>query len=116
LILSKGAENQRRYRANNPDKVKVQSEKAARKMARRKYWISKYKVSVGCSSCGYKEHASALDFDHLDDGEKEFHIAQTMGRKNLKVLFTEIRKCRVLCANCHRVHSYEQAQKRRKYW
>lgn len=85
-------------------------------MARRKYWISKYKVAKGCSECGYNDHAAALDFDHIEEHEKEFHIAQTMGRKNLKSLFNEIRKCRILCANCHRIHSYKQAQKRRKYW
>ena len=109
------AERQRKYRAENPHKQKVIAEKLARKVARRKYWISKYKIRCGCSECGYREHFAALDFDHIDENKKSFHIAQAMGRVKIKDLFTEIRKCRILCANCHRVHSHQQVQFRRKY-
>jgi hypothetical protein len=75
---------------------------------RRKFWIDKIKIGLGCASCGYNTHAAALDFNHLHPEDKDFLIPRFLGRGNLKRLFNEIRKCQVLCANCHRVHSREQ--------
>ena len=75
---------------------------------RRKQRIDSIKLSAGCCVCGYKEHSAALDFDHIDPSTKEFLIPRYLARTNLKRLFAEIRKCRIICANCHRVHSREQ--------
>lgn len=71
------------------------------------YWLSKYKCAKGCELCGYNTHGVALDFDHIDPKEKKFNASSRFMNKSLKSVFAEIRKCRILCANCHRVHSYE---------
>lgn len=76
--------------------------------ARRYLRISKLKRDIGCQHCGYNEHACALDFDHIDQATKEFLIPRCLARTPLKRLFNEIRKCQILCANCHRVHSDKQ--------
>lgn len=67
-----------------------------------KKFIRRVKKKVGCQNCGYKLHAEALDFDHL--GEKEINIAcaPTQGW-SIKRLKAEMRKCQILCANCHRI-------------
>ena len=54
--------------------------------------LRRYKLLKGCAHCGYKKHFSALDFDHIN---------RTTKIKN------EVRKCEVLCSNCHRIKTYE---------
>jgi hypothetical protein len=75
---------------------------------RRRHWLDKYKTAKGCCECGYNTHPAALDFDHIDPSEKEFLIPPNVRSRNLKKLMAEVRKCRVICANCHRVHSRNQ--------
>lgn len=70
--------------------------------------MHRYKMMKGCEVCGYKEHPLALTFDHLDPSEKAFTIGSAGPRRKLATLKAEIRKCRVICANCHNIHSGEQ--------
>ena len=77
---------------------------------RKKYadFIKDYKLEAGCEICGYKEHACALQFDHIDPSQKLFNIAR--GRDYpWKIFLAEIAKCRVLCANCHAVHTHSKS-------
>ena len=54
-----------------------------------------------CSICGYNKCSNALEFHHTTE-EKEFNIAGArFGWNKLK---EEIKKCILLCANCHREH------------
>ena len=69
--------------------------------------LSRYKKFVGCAFCGYREHSIALQFDHIDPKEKSFNISQSYKAKGMKALKKEIKKCQVLCANCHAVKTYE---------
>ena len=62
-------------------------------------------MDKGCSVCGYNAHPAALDFNHVQ-GIKEFNVSQDP-KVALARLLAEIDKCEVLCANCHRVHTYE---------
>lgn len=71
----------------------------------RKAAIDAYKVEKGCVDCGYRQHAEALDFDHLPGTKKEFSIAKGYGRVSAARLWDEIEKCEVVCANCHRVRT-----------
>lgn len=91
------------------------SEKKARQTQRRKYLLGQYKVKCGCADCGWRGHPAALDFDHINPEDKAFHIAQSIAGRSVKGIFEEVRKCRVLCANCHRIHTYNEAQGKRKY-
>lgn len=67
--------------------------------------VNEIKIARGCCVCGYKEHAAALDFNHVR-GEKLFNVSQDTKVAWDKML-AEIDKCDVLCANCHRIHTYE---------
>ncbi len=78
--------------------------------SKRQRWIQAYKVAKGCELCGYNAHAVALDFDHIDPTQKSFLISSRSMTLNLKRLINEMRKCRILCANCHRVHTSTQNQ------
>ena len=71
-----------------------------------------------CSVCGYSRSAAALDFDHLDlDGKTAVtarnhpnkakcrtisHLLAMNNPKAFSEAIEEAKKCRILCANCHR--------------
>ena len=83
----------------------------------RREMLNEIKVRAGCEICGFKGHPAALDFDHLYPESKGFDISKRYVFSNIDRLFEEIKKCRVLCANCHRIHSKESGHnqpKRRK--
>ena len=72
----------------------------------RKY---EYIMSKGgkCEICGYNKNLAALDFHHLDPDQKDFQIdARKFANSKLSDLKSELDKCIILCANCHReLHS-----------
>ena len=56
-----------------------------------------------CKLCGYNKCEKALEFHHLDPSTKLINIAKLgMTRHNSQFVLDELRKCVVLCANCHR--------------
>lgn len=78
------------------------------RLIRRKYWIDKYKTTKGCQHCGYNSIAVALDFDHINPSDKSFNVSHRICNSTIKKLFQEIRKCQVLCANCHRIETHKE--------
>lgn len=54
-----------------------------------------------CSKCGYDRCVEALDFHHIDPSEKAFGLANKF-HWAWKRLTVEAKKCKLLCANCHR--------------
>jgi len=96
---------------------------------RRWHWIRKYKVAQGCCNCGYNEDAIALCFSHIDPITKleELTFAGSGGaksrggisymvrrvykkdkeknRQRLRILFNELRKCKIQCQNCHAIET-----------
>jgi len=86
---------------------KSTAKKSKYRRERNSLFISRVKMRLGCQCCGYKEHPSALDFDHIDPSTKNSNDYSAMNsnwsRKRIK---EGMRKCRVLCANCHRIHSH----------
>lgn len=69
--------------------------------------MGKYKMAKGCKECGYNANPVALDFNHRDPSTKEFMPSSRMLTMSLKRIIAEVRKCDVLCANCHRIHTYD---------
>lgn len=65
----------------------------------------RYKVSLGCSRCGYNECPAALDFHHKDENKKERRVTATMWKSGLGK--DELKKCVLLCSNCHRTQHYQ---------
>lgn len=69
-----------------------------------KDFIDTIKIAYGCQLCGEKEPC-CLDFHHKEN--KEFNVSQAYTNMISKErLEKEIKKCIILCANCHRkVHA-----------
>jgi hypothetical protein len=65
-------------------------------------WVRQFKEK--CEQCG-ENHPATLDFHHTEG--KEHGIANLTNRNNLTktvktLILKEIKKCKVLCSNCHR--------------
>jgi len=55
-----------------------------------------------CCICGYSKCDSALAFHHLDPNGKDFSFgAVRASPKNWKTITDELRKCILVCHNCH---------------
>tara|TARA_R110002095_G_scaffold28057_1_gene28087 strand:+ start:63 stop:509 length:447 start_codon:yes stop_codon:yes gene_type:complete len=67
--------------------------------------INNIKIEKGCGHCGYDKNPIALDFHHLDKLLKEKNVSSYWRTSwaQFKQIEDEIKKCEVLCANCHRI-------------
>lgn len=57
-----------------------------------------------CACCGYSTCEDAMEFHHIDPSQKELDFGKGT-RANCKswdTIVQELRKCILLCANCHR--------------
>ena len=54
-----------------------------------------------CSICGYNKCLHALQFHHIDPSKKKFNISSNIGKYTLQSIQNELKKCIVVCANCH---------------
>lgn len=101
----KGKAWRRRWWASLPPKRKREKQVKANKRAKKiKIFLARYKIEKGCADCGYNKHHSALDFDHTK-GKKKILVAFA---KSITQAKKEIKKCDVVCANCHRIRTYKR--------
>lgn len=61
-----------------------------------------------CYSCGQSFHHAAMDFHHLDPTTKETKGKGLPCNGSWKSVQKELVKTILLCANCHRIHHYEE--------
>jgi len=54
-----------------------------------------------CLLCGYDRYFGALVFHHVDPDTKAFGVAEGGMARSLERLRAEVRKCVLLCSNCH---------------
>lgn len=88
----------------------VYRERNDRKRARLRQMVVEAK-SVPCTDCGETLPPYCMDFDHRDRGEKEALISHLVNQLSTRRLLAEIAKCDVVCANCHRIRTWQQVAK-----
>ena len=67
--------------------------------------FQQWKGTLKCSRCGESDHA-CLDFHHSNPAEKEVGVIRQI-TKSMSSVLRELKKCVVVCANCHRrIHAY----------
>lgn len=67
---------------------------------RKRMWLARMKLEKGCSRCGYKRCARALQWHHKDRSTKTFNVSQMLTYRESRIL-AEIKKCDLICSNCH---------------
>ena len=68
-----------------------------------KEWFIEYKKTLKCEKCG-ESHPSCLDFHHKKDSSEEDTVCMMVQRGySKKSIIREIKKCIILCSNCHRM-------------
>lgn len=63
-----------------------------------------FKVKHGCQICGYNTCHWSLHFHHIEPADKLFEISMYNRIHSSKIteeLHNELRKCLILCCNCH---------------
>lgn len=68
-----------------------------------------FKCTLACAHCG-ASHPAIFDFHHVNpnDPDKQ-RVNELINRKRFAAAYKEIEeRCIVLCANCHRIHHYEE--------
>jgi len=73
--------------------------------------LAEYKLAQGCADCGFNLHPDALTFDHRDERTLSFTISQRGGR-SAGVVWAEVAKCDVRCANCHAIRTADRNRRR----
>jgi hypothetical protein len=65
-----------------------------------------------CSRCGYNKFIGALEFHHKDPSTKEMTLSSHR-LHSFKKCEEELKKCILLCANCHReIHNEMHEEKK----
>jgi soluble cytochrome b562 len=72
-------------------------------------FVHTLKESSACVDCKIKYPYYVMDFDHL--GDKLDGVNYLMATGRIGALKREIKKCEVVCANCHRKRTYQRSHK-----
>lgn len=84
--------------------------RARQKRLRR--FIVEYKTGKRCTDCKRKYPHYVLQFDHLPGCVKKVHLANIHGRGwSLERIMEEIKKCDLVCANCHAVRTFKRGRR-----
>ncbi len=96
-------ERLRKYRREWFQRNKEHARKrVSERMRERRDWFQRLKRELMCSSCG-EDHPACLDFHHREPDKKDKEICWFVGGGySRERILEEIKKCDVVCANCHR--------------
>jgi hypothetical protein len=97
------------------NKINIIKKSDVNKKIARAQW-HKFKSDLSCAKCG-QNHPATLDFHHVmkDPSNKKVNSLTKVGMYTAAL--EELKKCVVLCSNCHRIHHHEERYailKRRK--
>jgi hypothetical protein len=76
--------------------------------------INEIKFKIGsCKICGYHEHPEILQFHHREKKEKKFKFSVgNLGDIKWERILEEIKKCDLICPNCHFLLHYNETAKK----
>jgi len=69
-----------------------------------------YKEDKGCKDCGYKYPHFILEFDHKPGYRKLDNVYRVLKRYGIEMAWKEIRKCDVVCSNCHKIRTNDREE------
>ena len=111
------AKAQKKYREKNRQKIK----EAGVVLRKRMRAVRDKAKSVPCQDCGGIFPPCCMDFDHREGEEKHRRLTHkengykkmptAVGSLSTKAFLLEIKKCDVVCANCHRIRTEKRRDK-----
>lgn len=97
------------YRQPNRQRYLAQvAERRRRLTARNRQMLQELKQRP-CTDCGGSFPYYVMDFDHLGDKVGEVSRMTTYGSQRV---LSEIAKCDLVCANCHRIRTFGRLKRR----
>jgi len=70
-------------------------------------WFIELKKTLKCENCP-EDRYWVLDFHHRDPNKKDIEVSKLIRLGSKKKILNEIKKCKVLCSNCHRDLHYQE--------
>jgi len=91
--------------------IEYKKTKRPEKHKERIAWLDAQKAKP-CEDCRNTFPPECMDFDHIDPSTKLFNVSQAVvSGNNLDSITAEIAKCRLICANCHRIRTARQQRR-----
>lgn len=84
---------------------KTRKQRSVEAVTRRRRKLKELAITYkggACMHCGYSKCNAALEFHHLDPSKKDFSISVQGYTRSWEYIKTELDKCILVCANCHR--------------
>jgi len=98
------------YALRHPEVLKAIAhrswEKNGRKLLAERKLVLKEAKNKSCMDCGVQYPYYVMDLDHRDPTQKTKAVSQMLRRCGLETLKKEIAKCDLVCANCHRIRTF----------
>lgn len=106
----KDPEKRRAYRRKWYSKNKdTEKEHVRKRKAKIRKWFSSHKKNLKCFKCN-ENHPATLEFHHKSNN-KEMGVGKMVAEgSSINRILNEIKKCCVLCANCHKKEHYRGNQ------
>lgn len=77
-----------------------------------KRW-EEFKSKQVCINCGFA-HPAAIDFHHVKRHPSNRKLYRLLQNRAFSRALEEVKKCVPLCANCHRVHHYDEHKAKKR--
>jgi hypothetical protein len=97
----------RRYYHEHGRAARLERQRARVRAARA--WMSSLKEGVACADCGQVFPAWVMHWDHLPGYQKVACISELVGSRRRTITITELKKCELVCANCHVLRTISRA-------
>src|ERR1022692_77368 len=94
---------QTRWLAKNSDYHKIWSQKHSKLIKA----LCHSRKDVPCADCKQRYPPCVMDFDHVR-GRKRFGLAAYSSSWSKEIWEKEMAKCEVVCANCHRLRTFDR--------
>lgn len=97
-MCAKSREQYRRHKAKHHAACRRRAQKQVE-------YIKHLKATTPCSDCKQQFPWFVMEFDHVR-GTKKHCVTSLTG--SLRLVEEEIAKCDIVCANCHRIRTYNR--------
>jgi hypothetical protein len=97
-----------KYYQNNDTRKSTIRKNALLNIEKAKLFVRRVKQRMHCSKCGDKRWY-VLDFHHICNKEQNISFMIRKG-SSISSIKKEIRKCLILCSNCHREEHYTKGK------